>query len=186
MSLSSEHHKILLQTARASIKQGLETGYALNINVSEYPEPLQEMRSCFVTLEIQHNLRGCIGALVATQPLIADVAYHAYAAAFSDPHFPAIQSREYALLTVHISILTKLELMQFDSEIDVIRQLRPHIDGLVLEDKSYKSMFLPTIWKSLPNPQDFLQQLKRKAGLPTDYWSDSIKIHRYTTESFFN
>lgn len=186
MSLSHEHQKILLQTARASIKQGLETGYALNINSNEYPAELQLNQACFVSLEIQHNLRGCIGALVATRPLVNDVAYHAFAAAFDDPHFPPLQSREYALLTVHIAILSKLEPITFESEIDLVRQLRPNIDGLVLEDKSYKSMFLPTIWKSLPNPQDFLRQLKRKAGLPTDYWSDSLKIQRYTTECFFN
>ncbi|WP_353571093.1 AmmeMemoRadiSam system protein A [Candidatus Albibeggiatoa sp. nov. BB20] len=186
MSLSNEHHKILLQTARASIKQGLEQGHPPNVNLSEYPAELRVIKACFVTLEIQHNLRGCIGALVANQSLIEEVACHAYAAAFDDPHFTVLQSREYALLSVHIAILSELEPMQFDSEHDLIRQLRPNIDGLVLEDKSYKSMFLPIIWKSQPHPQDFLYQLKRKAGLPTDYWSDSIKIQRYTTESFYN
>lgn len=186
MALSTEHQKILLQIARTSIKQGLETGQRLNVNLSNYPEELHAIKACFVTLEMQHNLRGCIGALVASQPLIEDVACHAYEAAFDDSHFPPLQSREYALLTVHIAILSELEPMQFESEQDLVRQLRPNIDGLVLEDKSYKGMFLPTIWKSLTNPQDLLCQLKRKAGLPTDYWSDTIKIQRYTTESFFN
>ncbi|MEK7989817.1 MAG: AmmeMemoRadiSam system protein A [Thiotrichaceae bacterium] len=186
MSLNNEHHKILLQTARTSIKQGLEQGQVLNVNLFDYPKELQAMKACFITLEIQHNLRGCTGALVASQPLIEDVACHAYSAAFAAPHFEPLQSREYALLTVHISILSELKPLQFESEQDLIRQLRPNIDGLVLEDKAYKSMFLPTIWKSLPNPQDFLYQLKRKAGLPTNYWSDSIRIQRYTTESFYN
>ncbi len=186
MSLNPEHHKILLQIARTAIKQGLEFGQTLNVNPVDYPIELQQVRACFVTLEVQHNLRGSIGALVGNQTLIEEVANHAYVAAFEDTHFPPLQSRDYALLTVHISILSELELMQFDSEQDVIRQLRPNVDGLVLEDKSYKGMFLPTIWKSLSNPQDFLHQLKRKAGLPTDYWSNSIKIQRFTTESFFN
>jgi len=186
MLLSREYQKILLQTARTSIQQGLKTGQALNVNLCEYPAELQATQACFITLEIQHNVRGSIGALVATRPLITDVAYHAFAAAFDDPHFPPIQSREYALLSVHIAILSELEPLTFESEIDLARQLRPNIDGLVLEDKSYKSMFLPTVWKSLPNPQDFLRQLKRKAGLPPNYWSDSLKIQRYTTEYFFN
>lgn len=186
MPISNDNRKILLKIARASIKHGLEQGQSLNVDPSDYDVQLQAHYSSFVKLEIQHCLRGCVGALVANRPLVCDVAYHAYAAAFDDPHFPPLQARDYALLSVYISILSPLEPMYFDSEIELIRQLRPHVDGLVLEDKSHKAMFLPEIWHSLSNPQDFLCQLKRKAGLPTDYWSPTIKIQRYTTEIFHN
>ena len=61
-------------------------------------------------------------------------------------------------------------------------KLRPGVDGLVLEERGQRGTFLPSVWESLPSPRQFLAQLKVKAGLPADYWSDSIKVERYTVE----
>ena len=75
--------------------------------------------------------------------------------------------------------------MAFSSEEDVLRQLRPGIDGLILEEgEIHRGTFLPSVWDSLPEPRQFLHQLKLKAGLAPDYWSDTLRILRYTTESF--
>ena len=183
MSFTKEQSELLLQVAKQSIWNGVEKGSALTVKPDDYPEELQQPRATFVTLEIHHNLRGCIGTLVAYRPLVSDVAYHAHAAAFSDPRFPGLQRDEFPNLDIHLSVLSQPEPMYFDSEEDLLQQIRPGIDGLILSDDIYKGTFLPSVWESLPNSRDFLNQLKRKAGLPPNHWSDTLKVERYITES---
>jgi AmmeMemoRadiSam system protein A len=115
---------------------------------------------------------------------VNDVAHNAYAAAFMDPRFLAVTEDELENLEIHISVLTPAVAMTFDSEEDLLKQIRPGIDGLVLEDGRHRGTFLPAVWESLPDVKSFLQHLKQKAGLPDNYWSDSLKVSRYTTESF--
>ena len=79
-------------------------------------------------------------------------------------------------------MLTPPELMSIRSEQDLLAQLRPNIDGLILEDGRHRATFLPSVWESIPSPLQFVQHLKQKAGLPVAYWSDSIKAYRYTAE----
>ncbi|MGD8483692.1 MAG: AmmeMemoRadiSam system protein A [Thioalkalispiraceae bacterium] len=173
----------LLETARASIEQGLKSGQPLKVNPDEFEAALREQRACFVTLQIEQQLRGCIGTLEAYRPLIEDVAENAFAAAFRDPRFPPLSDSEFELLHYHISVLSKPEPVSFDSEADLLSKIRPGIDGLVLEDKGLRGTFLPSVWESLPEPQQFLQHLKQKAGLPAHYWSDTLQVERYTAES---
>ncbi len=182
--LSREQRKVLLTLARASIRHGLETGRPLPVRTQDYPERLREIRASFVTLNEEGRLRGCIGHLEAIQPLAVDVAENAFAAAFRDPRFPPLREHEYPHLEVHISILTPPEPLRFDSEEDLLRQIRPGRDGLILEDGLNRGTFLPSVWSSLPRVQEFWTQLKHKAGLPGDYWSDTLKVFRYETEEF--
>lgn len=172
----------LLSLARASIQHGLETGRPLAVNPNDYEPVLSEQGACFVTLQINHELRGCIGTLEAYRPLIEDVADNAFAAAFRDPRFPRLGMDEYDALHYHISILNKPVPMSFSSEQDLLQQIRPGIDGLVLHDSFNKGTFLPSVWESLPDPESFLSHLKMKAGLPANYWSDTLQVERYTVE----
>jgi len=182
--LTPKHKQTLLDTAFSSIEYSLIHDKSLTINPEEYAPELRESRATFVTLKINHMLRGCIGMLEATRPLVVDVAKNACAAAFSDPRFPPISRPEFDLLDIHISILTPSEEIQFTSQEDLISQLIAGKDGLILEEGSnYRGTFLPSVWDSLPDPNNFLRQLKQKAGLPTDYWSDTIRVYRYATES---
>jgi AmmeMemoRadiSam system protein A len=182
--LSSEDRQALLDVAAASVRQGLETGRPLRVDVSQYSSALQAPGASFVTLTIGGQLRGCIGMLEPIRPLVEDVAENAFAAAFRDPRFPPLSPAEYKQLEYHISIIHRPEPVQFSSEADLVRQLRPGVDGLILEDNGHKGTFLPSVWKSLPDPADFLRHLKMKAGLPPNYWSDTLKVQRYTVEEF--
>jgi hypothetical protein len=179
-----EERRVLLDLARSSISEGLARGIPLQVSVEDYPEALQALRASFVTLQSAGELRGCIGHLEPMQPLVADVAENAFAAAFRDPRFPPLRAPELAELHIHISVLGLAEPMQFDSEADLLRQLRPGVDGLILEDGWARGTFLPSVWESLPEPAAFLAHLKRKAGLPISYWSNQLRVYRYTTESF--
>jgi len=182
--LSDDDRQTLLGVARSSVRYGLEHGIALPVSVSDYSPALQAPKACFVTLKINDELRGCIGSLEANRPLVEDVAQNAFAAAFRDPRFTRLQESEYAQLHYHISVLNPPEPVVFSGEADLLQQLRPGVDGLVLQDGRHRGTFLPQVWESLPEPQEFLRHLKHKAGLPADYWSDQIKVLRYTVEEF--
>ena len=183
-ALSKPDRATLLEVARASIRHGLDHGRALAVAPADYPETLRVPRATFVTLEHRQRLRGCIGALAAYQPLAQDVATHAYAAAFEDPRFPELRAEEWPGLDIHISVLSPPERLQFDSEAELLEQLRPGVDGLILTFRHYRSTFLPAVWEQLPDPYVFLAQLKQKAGLPLDFWSPELRAERYTAEYF--
>jgi AmmeMemoRadiSam system protein A len=182
--LTEKDQHILRDLAYKSIKHGLETGKALEIEVAQYPAELQTKKATFVTLHRNHELRGCIGILKPVRPLAEDVAYNAWAAAFSDSRFIPLSTNELEDLDIHISILGTPEEMDFTSEADLEKQIRPGIDGLILEEGPNKGTFLPSVWESLTDSHTFLHHLKLKAGLPANYWSDDIKIMRYTVEEF--
>ncbi len=182
--LSLEHQAALLKIARQSIEHGLQQDRSLPIDSQDFAAELQVRRAVFVTLTIDEALRGCVGTMESSQPLVANVAKYAYSAAFRDPRFPPVTARDLSLLHIEISVLSDLEPMVFESETDLVSQVRAGVDGLLLEEGSYRGTLLPSVWKCLPEPRDFLRQLKRKAGLPSDYWSNQLRLWRYTTLCF--
>lgn len=171
---------ILLRLATDSIRHGLDNGCPLAVRTETLPPSLQTPLASFVTLTIEDQLRGCIGTLEAARPLACDVAYNAYAAAYTDPRFPPVTRTDIHLLNISISILSAPEPLAFSNEQDLLAQLRPGIDGLILQEGGRRGTFLPSVWKNLSQPEEFLRQLKRKAGLPAHYWSNTLEIQRYT------
>jgi AmmeMemoRadiSam system protein A len=120
--------------------------------------------------------------LEAIRPLAHDIAENAYSAAFKDPRFPPLASHEFDDLEIHLSILTPASPILFSSEQNLLSQLQPGIDGLILEEGHRRGTFLPSVWESLPEPEQFLRHLKQKAGLLPNYWSPDIRMYRYRTE----
>ena len=169
----------LLTVAKASITYGLTHHRPSTVTLSDYSPALQQLGASFVTLEKQGELRGCIGSLEAHRPLLVDIAENAFAAAFQDPRFPPLQEQELNELEVHISLLTSAEPFPIKDEADLLRQLNIGIDGLILQEGRHRATFLPSVWESLPDPKQFLAQLKLKAGLPSDYWSSTLSFERY-------
>ncbi len=184
MPLSELHRTTLLDTARRSIRHGLAHGRALQVDPSAYHQPLAANGASFVTLQRRGTLRGCIGTLEAFRPLICDVAENAFAAAFRDPRFPPVREDELDDITLDISVLGKPEALEFRSRQDLLQQIRPGVDGLILQDGPNRGTFLPSVWESLPEREEFLRQLNVKAGLPPGHWSDTLRVWRYTTEYF--
>jgi AmmeMemoRadiSam system protein A len=182
-TVSAEHQAFLLALAKGSIRHGLNKGKPIPIEMDELPLELTVKRATFVTLEKKGALRGCIGCLEAVRPLAADIAANAYAAAFRDPRFPPVAEPEIDELEIHLSLLTPAEPIAFSSEADLISQLVPEIDGLILEEGPMRGTFLPSVWETLPEPEAFIRHLKRKAGLPAQYWSTTLKIYRYRSET---
>ena len=171
----------LLATARNSIRYGLQHNTSLRVTVEEYPEPLRDIRATFVTLHNSSGLRGCIGTTTAVAPLIVSISENAYAAAFRDPRFRPLTEQEFVSVHISLSILTPSEQMAFTSETELLGQLRPGIDGLIIERHTRKATFLPSVWSSLKKPEDFLYQLKLKAGMFPD--QAPVRAWKYQTET---
>lgn len=182
--LNNENKKTLLNIAKKSIKFGILNQRALPVKLNEFDVQLQQDAASFVTLTLNNNLRGCIGTLEAHQALIKDVSDHAYAAAFEDPRFPKLSEQELTEIEVSISILTPAVAIHFSSEKDLLSQLEPGLDGVILEAGFKRATFLPAVWEQLKSPEEFLNHLKIKAGLNANDWPDQIKISRYQTISF--
>ncbi len=166
--LHDDYRQMLLGVARRSIEHGFRTRAALPVSLDDFPGPLREIRGTFVTLRQHSMLRGCIGTTSANSPLVVSVAENAYAAAFRDPRFTPLKREEYKDTHVSISILTLTEPIEFSSESDLLRQLRPGIDGLIIEKDGFRATFLPSVWSALPEPEEFLLHLKNKASIPAN------------------
>lgn len=184
IKLSVNDQTACLDVAREAIQFGLKNGERIKIDPADYSAELQQQAASFVTLHKNGALRGCIGALEAYQPLINDVAEHAFAAAFEDPRFPALAEHEYNSLKINISIIGAAEIISFENEDDLLKKIRPDVDGLILEYGFSRSTFLPSVWEQLPDKKEFLNHLKAKAGLPQNWWDNTVKISRYETFSF--
>lgn len=177
----AEERQLMLDTARRAIAHGQAYGEKLVPELDQYPPSLLTPGACFVTLRIGHQLRGCIGSLEAWRPLIIDIAANAHAAAYQDPRFAPVSEREIALLNIQLSILSKPQPMQFANRSELLAQLRPGIDGLILQENQHRSTYLPSVWEELPDPESFFQHLLVKAGLSPHHWSDNLQAWRYQT-----
>jgi len=179
--LSNEEKLQLIAIARASISQGLNSGQAIKPHKKNFPPALHKKHPVFITLKINAELRGCVGTTESQASLIDNVTEYAYRSAFHDPRFSPLEKKEFDQITVSISILSPKELIEFSSEADLLNQLRSGIDGLVIEKGSCRATFLPTVWDSLPDAQDFLRQLKLKAKIPVN--ETPAKAWRYHADT---
>jgi AmmeMemoRadiSam system protein A len=184
MNLDITQRRKLLELARKSIELGLAARSLPGWSEAQIDADLQLEGASFATLRIDGMLRGCCGTIHPTRPLAEDVWRNAWASAFSDPRFPPLARSEYPNLDLHLSVLSPLEAVHVESELELLETLRPGTDGLVLELDAACATFLPAVWEQLPEPRAFLRHLKEKAGWPAQFWSARIRVYRYTTLSF--
>lgn len=183
-NLTLEEQRLLLTAAKASLEHGFRHGRPLTVDPTVYPAALREPWAVFVTLHHADQLRGCIGTLEATHPLITGVARFAWHAGFYDTRFAPMEREEMPGLHIHVSILSPPVPLNFNSEHELLEQLEPGRDGLLIEDGLHHATFLPSVWEILPEKTEFLRHLKRKAGLSPDHWSNSFRASRYRAFGF--
>lgn len=172
----------LLALARNAIARELGQPEQAEPRPPERPARLAQPGATFVTLTRRGQLRGCIGSLEAYRPLAEDVAANARAAAFRDPRFAPLSATEYPEICLEVSLLAAPEPFPVRDEGDALARLRPGEDGLVFTFQGRRATFLPQVWESLPAPEAFLTQLKRKAGLPGDFWDPEVRLERYRVQ----
>jgi hypothetical protein len=170
----------LLRFARASIAERLGAGPA-SAPIGPW---FDELAATFVTLSRHDELHGCMGSLTPLRPLADDVRRNALAAAFVDPRAVPLAARDVARLRIEISHLSALEPLAVTSEADARAILRPGVDGVVLSWGGLHGTFLPQVWEALPDPRDFLEALKVKAGLPRGFWSPDVVLERYGVRKY--
>lgn len=170
-----EHGRTLVKVARGGIASALGGQGAQAV-----PEPwLLEQRATFVTLKQAGELRGCIGSLQAHRPIGADVEANARAAAFSDPRFKPLAAPELDGIEVEVSVLSSPLRVLFADHEELVAQLRPGVDGLILSAGERRGTFLPQVWEQLHEPETFLAHLKRKAGLTEAFPTRRCAVWRY-------
>lgn len=171
----------LLDIAEKSLAVAVENHKIYTPSRKDRANALFDKGASFVTLTKNGELRGCIGTLFATEAIAFDVAKNTYSAALEDNRFKPVEKNELPELKLSISLLSDYERVRFSDEADLLRQLIPGIDGVVIRDGNRQGLFLPSVWKQLPDKQEFLNNLKLKAGLSPAYWSDKLKIYRFRT-----
>lgn len=180
-SYGNDHGLALLRLARASIQAAVHGSVAPM--QADAPAWLREHRATFVTLKCNGRLRGCIGLLEAARPLGQDVVANVRAAGLQDPRFAALKPEELPGLEIEISLLSRPTRVSFDEPADLIKQITPGLDGLILEadspQGSRRSTFLPQVWEDIPSPEQFIEQLKLKAGLAPGTRTQRCSFKRY-------
>ncbi|WP_028318442.1 AmmeMemoRadiSam system protein A [Desulfobulbus elongatus] len=185
--LTPQQGQVLVRWARQQIEHHLEVAPSRPVDAGERRQPeLQQVRGVFVTLHKRSALRGCIGSLTGVEPVVDGVRRHALNAAFHDHRFQPLTAAELAELHVEVSVLTEPRPLSCEDADQLLRLLRPGIDGVILEGPGGAgATFLPQVWRQLPEPEQFLGHLCRKAGLAEDAWrSGRLHISTYQVQSF--
>ena len=183
--LSEEDRSFLLFLARQSIVNYINNKPLPKLVLSELSPILKEEGASFVTLTTKGYLRGCIGALEPYQSLAEDVREHAIAAACQDYRFPPVQADEVKDIEIEISYLTRPKKLEYTAPDDLLKILKPDIDGVVIRDGMHRATFLPQVWEKIPDPEEFLEQLCLKMGSPPDLWRrKKLDVLIYQVEEF--
>ena len=184
-SLTQDEREFLLRLARTAIESAVRGEKLVQAELSALSPVLRQNGAAFVTLTKRRQLRGCIGALEAYQPLTRDVQEHAVAAALQDPRFPPVSERELPELHIEISRLTKPEALPYTDSADLLAKLRPGVDGVILRDGWQRATFLPQVWEQLPDKEEFLSHLCDKMGASPNTWRvKHLEVQIYQVEEF--
>ena len=183
--LTLEEQQTLLRMAREAMEHAVRGKKMPPLDSSTLSSSLREQGVSFVTITIRGQLRGCIGALEAYQPLADDVREHAVAAALEDPRFPPVREDELSRIQVEVSRLTHPVPLEYTDANDLLSKLRPHVDGVILRDGFRRATFLPQVWEKIPDPAEFLNNLCYKMGSRDDLWrSKHLDVLVYQVEEF--
>jgi AmmeMemoRadiSam system protein A len=173
----------LLGLARGAIEDGLAGRETPPPDLAALPTELAAARGCFVTLHRRGALRGCVGTVEAERPLAHDVTRNARRAAFADPRFAPLTADEWPEVAVSVSVLGPLEPLAASSVPELVGELRPGDDGVVVAgSEGGRATFLPAVWEQLPDPVDFVDRLWHKAGLVPGTWPPGLRTWRYRVD----
>jgi uncharacterized protein len=182
--LGDTDRRVLLDVATDVIGDAVTRRDPRMPDPANFDGPLQEPGASFVTLERRGELLGCIGTLVAAEPLVVDVARHALAAAFADPRLPPVTRDDFAEMSVKVSVLTTPEPVPAATFDELVAAVRPSVDGLLVEAGRDRATLLPSVWDHVADTEQFLDVLWQKAGLVRGAWPAGVAVSRYTTEEF--
>ncbi|MCS6993874.1 MAG: AmmeMemoRadiSam system protein A [Anaerolineales bacterium] len=183
--LTDEEKALLLRLAREALEHGVRGEALPPLDLTTLTPALRAEGASFVTLTMNEQLRGCIGALEPYQPLAEDVREHAVAAALRDPRFLPVTPFELPRVRIEISRLTRPQPLLYTDPDDLLSKLIPGQDGVILRDGWRRATFLPQVWSHLPQKEEFLNHLCLKMGASPDLWRKKhLQVETYRVEEF--
>jgi AmmeMemoRadiSam system protein A len=187
ISFTQKQGQVLVTIARNAILERIDRSPAVDESWEKLigDKRLQEKRGTFVTLHQNGQLRGCIGTLTATEPIIDGVKRNALNAALHDHRFTPVKPEELDSIEIEVSILTEPVSVKYTDGADLLTKLNPGEDGVIIRQGAARATFLPQVWDQLPGPEEFLNHLCLKAGLAVDAWQTSkLEVLIYQVQYF--
>jgi AmmeMemoRadiSam system protein A len=183
--LTDQEGKYLIEVARKTIEQEL-SGVKAENNEGEMVSPkFSEKRGTFVTLIIHKNLRGCIGYITPPGTILEGIKQNAISAAFSDTRFNPLSKKEWGDVKIEISILTSPTPLDYSDADDLLKKIRPDIDGVIIRKGYYNATFLPQVWEQVPDKKEFFTHLCLKAGMDGNEWKKGkLEVYTYQVQAF--
>jgi AmmeMemoRadiSam system protein A len=183
--LTPDEQRTLLEIARQGLVAAAKGLPTKEIPLEGLSPRLASPGTSFVTLTRKGELRGCIGGLQARTALAEDVREHAMAAALKDYRFEPVRPDEVDDIEIEVSVLNAPEPVVASTAEELLGRLRRYIDGVILVSGPYRATFLPQVWEKIPDPEQFLDTLCNKAGVPANTWRrGQAEIFTYQVESF--
>jgi AmmeMemoRadiSam system protein A len=183
--LDPKERRILLEIARRTLQDACRGEKPAPLKLEDYPPALREIESAFVTLTKKGTLRGCVGSIEASQPLVQEVRERAIGAGFQDYRFPPLTVSELDQIEIEISRLTKPQRLEYETPQELLEKLHPGKDGVILRHSYHRATFLPQVWDQLPDKELFLSRLCLKMGLTENAWKQHhLEVEIYHVEHF--
>jgi MEMO1 family protein len=182
--LAETDRECLLSACMIALRDAAQTAGEGPPTLAAVSPALSPWRATFVTLTENERLRGCIGSLEPRRPLIEDALANTAQAAFADPRFPPLKESELTGLRLDVSILSHPRPIPAGSESDLAAALEPDRDGLILSVGKRRALFLPSVWRHLPDARAFVRNLMAKAGFESNRWPEGLQARRFRVESF--
>ena len=179
-NLTPQDGEILVKTARKVVTEYLKTGTKPKLK-KDFQEDFSFKSGVFVTLNSNHELRGCIGYPLPDKKLFNALEDAAIAAATEDPRFPSVKSKELESITFEVTVLTPPQKISVSKPDEYLSKIKVGRDGLIVRNGFNSGLLLPQVpveynW----NEREFLEYTCEKAGLPKDYWKNSnIEIQKF-------
>lgn len=166
-ALDKNEQEFLLDVVRKTIIENAENGAKPHF-ASDNPN-LCVKCGAFVTLHRKNGaLRGCIGHVEPTKPLLETIMDMAVACSCRDPRFQPVTPDEFPDLDMEISVLTPLE------EIRDAEAIRIGRHGLMIKKGSASGLLLPQVaTEHAWDRHRLLEETCRKAGLKSGAWKEA-------------
>ncbi len=174
---------LLLKIARESITEVFEAHNTIKKEdlYKEFPV-LKKHIASFVTIYLDDELRGSMGSIIPTRPLLDDIIHNAKSAAFEDRRFTPLKTSEYLHASLELSLLTEPKEIAYQSISDIKEQIRCGMDGLIITLGDKQAAFLPQIWNQLDSFDAFFSHLLQEAGLTSEMMNKHPKVFTFQVE----
>lgn len=177
MQLSGNEKRDLLKFARKVLERHLapttskyelkDSSFAKELATIKLNPSFQKKCGAFVTLKKYGELRGCIGEILPSRPLLEVINDRAIDAAVNDNRFDPVTFSELSQLEIEISVLTP------PTEVKSYKDIIVGQHGILLRKGAYGAVFLPQVateqgW----DLKTTLTHLSIKAGLDPLAWKE--------------